>query len=316
MYRKAKFATTGEFTGEREQAMAGTTVEEAARSLGKTMWDSYGFSAFHEKGDRGRPLRTELKDLLTAMKNVSPNKKIQKAITPDLLNCMAIYTGSTIDNDPEQHAADLIIGGFFFACRSCEFAKTPRPGVTVTIYLGGIKFFAEDRTEISHDHPELLEIAMYVWILFENQKTRYKFKSRTQKRTKHKRLCPVRRFGRAVIRVRRFCVGVNERTPICSINNSKYKSDRITQAYTCSLLRRVCRIFGGEERFGFRPDEIGNKSIRSGAAMALFLKDCSPEKIMILGRWRSKAYLDYIRPQVAELTDLLSSDMILFENFF
>ena len=50
--------------------------------------------------------------------------------------------------------------------------------------------------------------------------------------------------------------------------------------------------------------------------MALFLKDCSPEKIMILGRWRSTTYLDYIRPQVAELTDLLSSDMISFENFF
>lgn len=50
MYREARFATTGEFTGERQQAMAGTTVEEAAL-LGKTMWDSYGFSAFHEKGD-------------------------------------------------------------------------------------------------------------------------------------------------------------------------------------------------------------------------------------------------------------------------
>ena len=50
--------------------------------------------------------------------------------------------------------------------------------------------------------------------------------------------------------------------------------------------------------------------------MELFLKDCSLEKIMILGRWRSNTYLNYIRPQVAELTDLLSSDMISFENFF
>ena len=59
-------------------------------------------------------------------------------------------------------------------------------------------------------------------------------------------------------------------------------------------------MFGGESFFGFHPHEIGNRSIRPGAAMALFLSDHSPAKIMILGRWKSDAFLDYIRPQVLE----------------
>ena len=37
---------------------------------------------------------------------------------------------------------------------------------------------------------------------------------------------------------------------------------------------------------------------------------------MVLGRWKSKAWLEYIRPQVSELIDLVLDDMISFNNFF
>jgi hypothetical protein len=74
-------------------------------------------------------------------------------------------------------------------------------------------------------------------------------------------------------------------------------------------------MFGGKSTFGFHPHEIGNRSIRSGAAMALFLKDHSTAKIMILGRWSSDAFLVYIRPQVLEWTNNMSRDMISFDSF-
>ncbi len=67
--------------------------------------------------------------------------------------------------------------------------------------------------------------------------------------------------------------------------------------------------------FGFHPHKIGNRSIRSGAAMALFLKDHSTAKIMILGRWSSDAFLVYIRPQVLEWTNNMSRDMVSFDSF-
>ena len=49
--------------------------------------------------------------------------------------------------------------------------------------------------------------------------------------------------------------------------------------------------------------------------MALFVKNHSSDQIMILGRWKSKAFLYYIRPQVLAWTDLFSKDMISFDNF-
>ena len=74
-------------------------------------------------------------------------------------------------------------------------------------------------------------------------------------------------------------------------------------------------MFGGEKTFGFHPHELGNRSIRSGAAMSLFLRDHSPAKIMILGRWKSDAFLVYIRPQVLEWTHSMSEEMTNFDNF-
>ena len=80
-------------------------------------------------------------------------------------------------------------------------------------------------------------------------------------------------------------------------------------------MRSTCRIHGGKEKFGFDPEEIGNKNLQSGAAMALFLQNHLSDKIMILGRWKSKAFLDYIQPQVIAWTGCFSQDMIGFDHF-
>jgi hypothetical protein len=82
-----------------------------------------------------------------------------------------------------------------------------------------------------------------------------------------------------------------------------------------TFIRSSCASLGGHRAFGFHPHEIGNKSIRSGAAMALFLANHSPAKIMILGRWSSDAFLVYIRPQILEWTNNMSMDMIQLESF-
>ena len=68
--------------------------------------------------------------------------------------------------------------------------------------------------------------------------------------------------------------------------------------------------------FGFGPADIGNRSLRSGAAMSLFLMKHSSDEIMILGRWKSRAFLDYIRPQVVQWSHQFAQDMISFETFF
>ena len=50
--------------------------------------------------------------------------------------------------------------------------------------------------------------------------------------------------------------------------------------------------------------------------MTLFLTDHSPDKIMLLGQWKSCAFLVYIIPQVTEWCDLYSIHMISFNHYF
>ena len=84
----------------------------------------------------------------------------------------------------------------------------------------------------------------------------------------------------------------------------------VTDTITLKLLRLTCEKMGNDHRYGIEPNELGTRSIRSGGAMALFmLKKYSPERIMILGRWGSTAFLDYLRPQTLEWTDMMARDM-------
>jgi len=75
------------------------------------------------------------------------------------------------------------------------------------------------------------------------------------------------------------------------------------------LIRFTCKQLN--HRFpDLKPNNLGTRSIRSGAAMSLFIMDHSIEKIKILGRWSSDAFLVYIRPQVLEWTNLMAKDMV------
>jgi hypothetical protein len=98
-------------------------------------------------------------------------------------------------------------------------------------------------------------------------------------------------------------------TPIRTImvNNSILK---ITSTYKRTQLRQTCRTFGGKAIFGFDAHQIGNKSICSGAAMSLFLTNTHTDRIIILGRWGSNAFLAYIWPQVLEWTTNMSQSMV------
>ena len=78
----------------------------------------------------------------------------------------------------------------------------------------------------------------------------------------------------------------------------------------------VFAIPGLIEEFGFTKEEIGTRSIRSGAAMSLAVQGGhTDEKIRILGRWKSLAFLTYIRPQVLEWSGGMAEDMAKTKSF-
>jgi hypothetical protein len=114
-------------------------------------------------------------------------------------------------------------------------------------------------------------------------------------------------------RVRRTAPNVSDNTHVFTIGHETrgtrvdVDSDRVTK-----LLRLTCCRLNNEEKgyAGITESEIGTRSIRSGAAISLFLLDHSVEKIMILGCWSFDAFMVYIRPhQVMEKTSIMSGDM-------
>jgi hypothetical protein len=208
----------------------------------------------------------------------------------------------------------MIIGAFFFAMRSCEYCIPTKPGRTKTFCLRHLVFRDKRMRVISHTHPRLEHVVEYATVTFEDQKNGIKMDSRSQRRTGDQTFCLASRLGRAVRRIVSTEPGWTKDTLLCTIRLGN-KNQQITNTFAKRLLRHTCQLYGGHKTFGFHPCEIGNRSIRSGAAMALFMKDHSTAKIMILGRWSSDAFLVYIRRPVLEWANNMSRDMVSFDSF-
>jgi hypothetical protein len=197
-----------------------------------------------------------------------------------------------LHDQPFSVITELAILGFFFAMRSCENTTPPKPGRTKLIRIGGLVFRDALKRVIPHSHPGLVT-AEYVTPMFEDQKNGDKNDKRTQRRTLHVDLCPVKRSASLVGRIICLVPGYNDETTLNTVNIDGVPV-RLTQEFLRDQLRATCTAGGGKAVFGFDSTEIGTRSIRSGAAMSLFLMNHSSDKIMILGRWKSKAFMEYI----------------------
>ena len=77
-------------------------------------------------------------------------------------------------------------------------------------------------------------------------------------------------------------------------------STHVTSKILIDALEGAIEAVGIKDRIGFQKGEIGTHSIRSGAAMAMYLGEIPVYTIMMLGRWSSDAFLRYIRKQVEQ----------------
>ena len=299
----------------RTQPVVANTVRQAAGNLGATFRGHFKQSPFHIPHSPN--LRPVVRALLAAYTNADPSTKRQRAITPRLLRGMFSLSGAELPHLRDSHFAiisEIAIVGFFYAMRSCEATTTPAPGRTKIIAINGVVFRNAQNKVVPHDDPEL-EQAERVTITFRNQKNGAKDDKRTHQRTRDPVMCPVLRLASIVQRIKRL---LPDAPPTTTINTTLAGSKTVLLPSRLLLhhLRTTCKLLGGADTFGYGPPDIGTKSLRSGAAMGLFLMDHSVTKIMLLGRWSSDAFLNYIRPQVLEWTNQLSSDMIHHNSFF
>ena len=66
----------------------------------------------------------------------------------------------------------------------------------------------------------------------------------------------------------------------------------------------------GQDVINIQVGEIGTHSIWSGAVMAMYLGNLLVYTIMMLGRWSSNVFLQYIRKQVEQFSHNVSKKMI------
>jgi hypothetical protein len=81
------------------------------------------------------------------------------------------------------------------------------------------------------------------------------------------------------------------------------------------MLRQSLRDINSDD-LNIKAEECGLHSLRSSAAMAMYLNGIPVYTIMLLGRWSSDAFLRYIRKQVTEFTKGVARKMIQRPVYF
>jgi hypothetical protein len=120
---------------------------------------------------------------------------------------------------------------------------------------------------VPHDSPEL-ERAHAVSITFERQKKDERMDTVTQIASGDALLCPVRSWAAIVKRISGYEVATDD-TPVSAV----WRNGRIEHITSSAMIVALDAAVGavGYERLGIKKGEIGTHSIRSGAAMAMYL---------------------------------------------
>jgi hypothetical protein len=295
----------GRFSRDRDETLVEGTVRGAV---------SHVVQAFRSAG-RQNPTKDEDHELsillsrqLRAFKNDDPQQQQQKAIPFIVLDELAKRQTTELDSA----LAQLTIGAAFFACRSCEYSIVPKTEErrTKLLCLRNIRLFKDGH--LISAPSDNLELADSVAITFEMQKNDSKFDTVIHGRTDDPTLCPVLQWARLVNRIWAY-PGATKNTPVCAVWRHG-RPDKITSKQVLTALRAACTVVGSA-RLGFEPHEVGTHSLRSGAAMEMYLAGVPVYTIMLIGRWSSDAFLRYIRKQVEQFSQHVAKQMLTFRSF-
>ena len=158
-----------------------------------------------------------------------------------------------------------------------------------------------------------IDNATLISITFEDQKNREKNQAINLHRSKDQILCPVQAWAKVVKRIQSYAGSCRD-SPVNSFE-LKGKLFRITNINITQALCSTVDKMRNTHNLGFTSEEIGTHSIRSGGAMAMCLAKLDVYMVKIIGRWKSDAFMKYIRKQIQQFTSGISDKMIGLEHF-
>jgi len=230
--------------------------------------------------------------------------------------CLTLQVFQSIYNNTFTHKervlGELICGALFFGMRSCEYSVVKGERKTKLLVLRNIQFFLNNQKVARiRRNMQLLE-ALSISITFVSKKNGVKDQTITMHKNGTK-LYLVRIWACLTLRILQYPGGSLD-LPV-NIFNIKHKMTLISSQEILEHIRATVSVMGSEN-LGFHPKEVGCHSIRSSFAMFLYLQDMRTDRIMLQGRWKSDAFLLYIRVQVAAFSKGLSSALIHDSNQF
>ena len=130
-------------------------------------------------------------------------------------------------------------------------------------------------------------------------------------------LCPVHAWGSITKHVLTY-PQTNLDTPVNLVATTSKTGVCLTQIKSTQVLNHIRNTITqlGHDHLEFGPSSVGMQSILSSFAMMLHLRGIPNEKNMLQGRWRSTAFLTYIRVQVTKFSDGLNDQMTRNKYFY
>ena len=182
---------------------------------------------------------------------------------------------------------DCIWLAFYFLLRPGEYANATGPFrlKDVQFKIGALHVF-----DVLACSFEQLAAATYVSLTFTTQKNGVKGEQMAHAANGQRASCPVRATLRRVMHLRQHNSPAT--TPLHVYYDDHGTKRAVSSAMITSLLRSAALTIPGHA--GVQPNNIAARSLRSSGAMALLLGDVDPNKIRILGRWRSDAMFRYL----------------------
>ena len=163
----------------------------------------------------------------------------------------------------------------------------------------------KENKKLSISSQDILQ-ADYLAVTFESQKNGSKCQTIVQHRS-GRFLCPVKSWGELIKLILSYN-GTDLNTTINFYQNKHGHPSFISAEDMIICLRSICNKLD-EEKLGIDPSRVGTHSIRTSFSMQLHIAGVKDTIIMTMGRWKSLAFLKYIRPQIQEFSSELASLM-------
>ncbi|KAI2490976.1 hypothetical protein MHU86_23578 [Fragilaria crotonensis] len=244
-----------------------------------------------------------------------PGAAQQQAIPLEVIRKVRSWSRNELD---VAVLGQLVVTAFFFAMRSCEYSDAGGGRQTSVVRVDDVRFRKLDKVLTTFSYEQTRD-ADTVTITYRQQKNGDKGAKVTQHRNNNPGqadICPVRTLAELIHRIKDY-----ERPGRTNLKINAFvstKSNELENVSSKTILEqlRTATMLSGEERLGLQADRIGTHSIRLGAAMAMHLAGVPSETIQMVGRWRSRTFMRYLRIQVPDTTLGVATRMTNRQTFF